>query len=342
LKRPTIAELAQASGFSISTVERVISGRVSVRKETADKILQTADKISFLTLNRDDRLLSKKTNQYHLGFILLQSSRPFYQRLAKAIQNEAAKYTNAHVIVSVEYLDDLSPSNVAERIVNFGLEVDALGVVAAEHPLINKAIEKISSKEVPVFALITSLNTKCGVGYVGVDSWKVGRMAAWTIANICKTPGKIGLMNGSLRYRCQELNEIGFRSYFREHAPDFQILEPFSSQEIPDLAEELTRKRLKENTDLVGFYFAGGGITGAINALREFQNERRLVTIGYELMEETRAALLDNILTLVISLPLQNLASEAISAMIHAKDEKINTQPPLIQLPFDIHTSENL
>jgi LacI family transcriptional regulator len=338
LKRPTISDLAQTSGYSVSTVERVISGRVPVRKETTEKIIQCAKKIGFYILNEE----RKEVNQYHFGFLLLQSYRPFYQRLAQALQQEANNCTQSKIDISVEFLDDLSPANVADRIVNFGLEFDALGVVAAEHPLINKAINKLSSKEIPIFGLITSLNEKCGVGYVGLDSWKAGRMAAWAIANICNTPGKIGLMNGSPRYRCQELNEIGFRSYLREHAPDFQILEPFSSQEVPDIAEELTRNLLKEVPDIVGFYFAGGGIIGAMRALREFHTEKRLVTVGYELMDETRNGLLDNILTLVISHPLQKLAAETISAMILAKKEKKSKQLPLIQIPFKIYTVGNL
>jgi hypothetical protein len=34
------------------------------------------------------------------------------------------------------------------------------------------------------------------------------------------------ILVGNHRYRCQEMNESGFRSYFREHAPGFTLLEP--------------------------------------------------------------------------------------------------------------------
>ena len=62
------------------------------------------------------------------------------------------------------------------------------------------------------------------MSYVGLDNWKVGRTSAWAFANICKAPGKIGILMGNPRYRNQEMNEAGFRSYFRESAPYFVLL----------------------------------------------------------------------------------------------------------------------
>ena len=37
----------------------------------------------------------------------------------------------------------------------------------------------------PVFALISDLTAQSRAGYIGLDNWKVGRTAAWAIANIC-------------------------------------------------------------------------------------------------------------------------------------------------------------
>ncbi len=75
------------------------------------------------------------------------------------------------------------------------------------------------------------------MSYIGLDNWKVGRTSAWTFANICKAPGKIGILMGNPRYRNQEMNETGFRSYFREHAPDFTLLEPISTFESAAVAQ---------------------------------------------------------------------------------------------------------
>ena len=141
----------------------------------------------------------------------------------------------------------------------------------------------------PVFALISQLSATGHVHYVGLDNWKVGRTSAWAIANICKAPGKLGILVGNHRYRCQEMNESGFRSYFREFAPEFTLLEPLSTFETSAVAQEMTEKLLREHPDLAGLYVAGGGITGAVEALRASGRADEIVTVGYELMDVTRA-----------------------------------------------------
>lgn len=110
----------------------------------------------------------------------------------------------------IKFLDDLSPEFVSERMIKLGLQVEALAIVTAEHPRITHSIEVLHEAGVPTFALISQLSAPCGVGYVGPDSWKVGRTSAWFFGLACKMPGKIGILVGNHRYRSQELNEAGF------------------------------------------------------------------------------------------------------------------------------------
>ena len=342
MARPTITDLAKTAGVSISTVDRVLNGRNPVRRATAERVLSAAEEIGFYATGVIKQRLGSDQPKRTFGFLLQQGSRSFYQNISKALTDASAICTTARINAKVEFHDDLSPDAVADHMIKLGLQVDALGVVAAEHPRITQAIEQLYAAGIPTFALISNLTTPCGVGYVGLDNWKVGRTSAWAFANICKQPGKIGIIVGSHRYRCQELNEIGFRSYFREHAPEFQLLEPITSFEDKRFAEELTRELLRRESDLAGIYISGGGITGVIAALREAQTAGRLVTVGHELMNETRAGLLDGILTLVISHPLQKLASETIALMVDATTEGKHKPLATTRLPFEIYTAENL
>ncbi|NJO37129.1 MAG: substrate-binding domain-containing protein, partial [Rhizobiales bacterium] len=223
-----------------------------------------------------------------------------------------------------------------------GSASDGLAVVTAEHPLVTEAIDRLLGQGVPVFSLISPLSARGNVGYVGLDNWKVGRTAAWAFDRICRTSGKIGILVGNHRYRCQEMNESGFRSYFREFGDGFVLLEPLSTFESAAIAREMTEQLLAEHPDLQGLFISGGGITGALAALRDSGRAGRIVAIGYELMDVTKAALMDGTLTLVIAHPLQRLARETIAAMIRARSAGDGAVSQTIQLPFDIHTAENL
>lgn len=342
MARPTIADLARAAGVSVSTIDRVLNGRDPVRRPTADRVLAAAEAIGFHGVGAIRQRLVVERPERTFGFLLQQGSRPWYRAFAAALTAAAGARADARVGARVEFMDDLSPDAVAARMLRFEPHVDALAVVAAQHPRVTQTVETLFAKGVPTLALVSELTAACGVGYVGLDNWKVGRTAAWTVAGLCKRPGRVGILVGSHRYRCQEMNEIGFRSYFREHAPGFQLLEPLATQESAAVAAALTRDLLAREPDLAGLYVAGGGITGALAALREAAPGRRIVTVGYELIDATRAGLLDGTLTLAIAHPMARVAQEAVGLMLEATAAAERKPPGTAFLPFDIFTAENL
>ena len=342
MERPTIRDLAQAAGVSVATVNRVLAGKTAVRPKTMQRVKEAAQAIGFYGFGAIQSRVAAARAKYRLGFLLHQPSRAFYQNLAKAIRAAAEGMESCEVEARIEFLDDLSPQNTASRMIALGAECDAIGVVAAVHPLVTQAIAELQNRGKPVFALISQLSASGQVHYVGLDNWKVGRTAAWAIEHICAGPGELGILVGNHRYRCQEMNEAGFRSYFREHAPGFTLLEPLSTFETTAVAQEMTEKLLGEHPDLAGLYVAGGGITGALAGLRASGRAGRVVVVGYELMDVTRTALLDGTMTFVISHPLARLALEAIHRMVSAVSAASKDGNYTSILPFEIFTRENI
>ncbi len=342
MTRPTIRDLAKAAGVSVSTVNRVLAGSKEVREPTVTLIQDAAERIGFYGLGTIRSRFNARRSKFRFGFLLLQSSRTYYKLLAATIEAAAARNADAEIEPLIIFVEDLSPQNVAAKLLELGRTCQALAVVAAVHPLVMQAVEQLRQQGIPVFGLVSQLSAAGNVNYVGVDNWKEGRTAAWAIANVCKSPGKIGIFVGNHRFRCQEMNEVGFRSYFREFAPDFTLLEPLSTFETSAVSEELTEKLLAEHPDLAGLFVAGGGISGVINALRASGKAGRIVTVGHQLMENTRLGLLDGTLTMILHLPMESMVSHLLSGMIN--DCKTPEKQPArtVILPFEIITRENI
>jgi LacI family transcriptional regulator len=207
---------------------------------------------------------------------------------------------------------------------------------------VTQAIDNLRARDVPVFALISDLSAPSLAGYIGLDNWKVGRTAAWALAHLCKGPGRLGIVIGSHRYRCQEACEMSFRSYFRENAPGFHLLEPRTSLEEVRYAYENTLDLLKREPELVGLFVAGGGIAGVMRALREEGAAERIVTVGLDLTDDTRSGLIDGVLKLVLSHPLKSLAETAVEAMARALESGRPEPTRQMLLPFDVYTPENV
>lgn len=341
-KRPTIPDLASAAGVSVSTVNRVLNSPESVRRPTLERVKNAAEEIGFYGLGTIQHSVRATHEKHKFGILLQQKGRRFYGNLGKAMSREAAARSDASIDLTLEYLDDLSPERVAEGLTNLGEQCEAIAVVAAQHPLVADAIDTVMQNGVPVAALIAPLSAKGNVSYVGLDNWKVGRTAAWAFGNIVRQPGEIGILLGNHRYRNQEMNESGFRSYFREHNAAFTLLEPLATYESAAAARELVEKLLKDHPDLCGLFISGGGITGALAALRETPKRQDFVAVGYELFDETRAALIDGTLKMVISHPMETFANETITALIKAKKAGADAGAQRVALGFDIYTSENV
>lgn len=340
MRRPTIPDLAEAAGVSVATVNRVLSGASNVRLATQERVQKAAEEIGFYGLGSIQARVSAARPHLRFGVLLLQPHRPFYQNVARALEAAAATAVGAEVELRIEFLEDLTPQNIAARALDLAQDCQAICLTSAVHPVVTETLERIQAQGIAVFALISQISVTGQMSYIGLDNWKVGRTSAWTFANICKTPGKIGILMGNPRYRNQEMNETGFRSYFREHAPEFTLLEPLSTFESAAVAQEMTEKLLADHPDLVGLYISGGGISGALAGLRAARKGGKMVVVGYDLTDVTRAALLDGTMTLVISHPLSRLARDAIDGMIRACANPGSNQTSIA--PFEIFTRENI
>jgi LacI family transcriptional regulator len=342
MARPTIRDVAEAAGLSVSTVNRVLAGADNVRDHTVRQVRDAAERIGFYGTGVIQSHAKVKAAQLKFGFLLLQPSRLYYQLIAKALAEAAQNFSDYDIQTQIVFAEDLTPQIVSAKMLELGEQCDAIGVVAAVHPLITETVDELTRRNVPVFALISQLAATGSVNYVGSDNWKVGRMFGWAVAHLCKTPGKVGVLVGNHRFRCQEMNESGLRSYFREHAPDFTLLEPLSTFETSAVAEEMTEKLIAEHPDMKGLIVAGGGMSGVINALRTTGKAGHIITVGHQLLDNTRLGLLDGTLSMIISNPLERFAAETIRGMAKACASKPDMSGQTIVLPAEIYTRENI
>ena len=328
--------------MSVATVDRVLNRRHPVRAETGRRVVAAAEAIGYHATGLLKQRLSQAAPQRTFGFLLQKQGDYFYRQLAA----DLAEATRNSAIIQgrsiVEFMDELVPSTIAGKLREVGGKADAVAVVAVDHPHVNAAVEELQNKGVPVFTLLSDLSSPARAGYLGIDSRKAGRIAGWTISRVARKPGRVGILVGSHRYLGQELAEISFRTYLRECAPEFQPLEPIVNLDDQRIAYEATIDLLASNADLVGIYAAGGGMEGMIRAIRDEQAGDRVVSVCNELIPDTRAALIDGIVDLVIATPTKLLAAKTIESMAATLANAATESLKQIILPAELYISENL
>ncbi len=340
VSRPTINDLAKKAGVSVATVDRVLNRRLPVREDTTIRVVEAAEAIGYHATGLLKSRLTESPKR-RFGF-LLQKPDAFYQTLGKELVAATKVARNVEGRAFLEFMEDVVPSVIAERLLQIARKVDAIAVVAIDHPVINEAVETIISSGKPVFTLLSNITSPSCNGHFGTDSRKCGRIAGWTISRLARQAGKIGILVGSHRYLNQELSEISFRTYMRELAPEFQLLEPIVNLDDDRIAYDAIKDLVGNNTDLVGIYVSGGGQEGLIKALRERVVGERLVAVCNELTPATRAALHDGVIDLALGTPFAALSRRLIEVMAKATTgAELPHLPPYV-LPPDIHMNENI
>ena len=340
-KRPTIADLAQKSGVSVATVDRVLNGRHPVREETSRRVYEAASALGYHATSLIRQRISADLPVVRLGILLQKPESEFYKAFGETVQKsvrDAAKFQGVCVL---DYVPDLAPAVVAAKLKEMAPKVQAIAMVAVDHPNITAAVAELRERGIPVFALLSEFAVGVRSAYIGVDNRKVGRTAAWTIAKSARR-GKVAIFVGSHRFLGHDLREMGFRTYFREHAPEFHVLDTLVNMDDRRFTREAVSELMLRHRDLAGFYVAGGGMEGAVDAMREAGAQSGVSVVLNELTPMTRAALADHLITMTISTPLQLLCDRLVDLMARAVFKQEGELPGQLFLPFEMHISENI
>lgn len=327
MSRKTITDLAQAAGVSIATVDRVLSGRLRVREETARKVYDAAEKIGFYGSNLIRQRVFADIPQYRLGVILRKERHAFYQVLASELELAASNTRDCKINLDIQFASSSDPKELVELLQRFKGRVHAVAATGPDHHTVTEAVRDLKQGGIPTFSLLSDFAQGIRENYIGLNNLKVGRTAAWLISKLSSRAGKVVLFLGGHKFHGHALREAGFRSYIREYAEQFEVLDPLVNLETRGLTYEALSGLLARYSDLVGVYCAGGGMEGAIEAMREAASDRDVVCIVNELTDESRAALLDRTISCVLATPVQGLCADLMAATITAVESGMAKTP---------------
>ena len=314
-RRPTLHDVARDAGVSIATVNRVVGGARGVREETARKVAEAAARIGYHARGLIEQNVRVSLPVVRLGVVLHKEKQEFYQNFAASMEQAANRYAEANVRLTTVFSSSQAPRDVASDLLGMVGKVDAVAATAVNHHQITEAVTEMRDAGVPVYSMLSDFAQGVREGYVGLNNLKAGRGAARMLETACRRPGKIALFVGGNRWHGHELREMGFRLHFRETEPGFEVLDTLVNLETRQLTYEATLDLLSRHPDLVGIHLAGGGMEGAIAALREEVRPGKIAMVVNERTHDSFLAMADGYVSLIIGTPLDNLCETLIDSM---------------------------
>lgn len=252
------------------------------------------------------------------GFLLIKQAQEFYRNFARELEAAVVARQDVRGRAIIRFATSQSPDDFATALRALGTRCDAVAAAAVNHQRLTQAVQDLQAEGVPVFSLLNDFAQGVRRNYLGLNNMKMGRVAAWMITTRAKRPGKLAVFVGGNRWHGHDLREVGFRSFVRENAPGFTVLETLVNLETRQLTYEATLDLVRRHPDLAGVYCAGGGMEGAIAALRELHASPRVALVVNELTAESRAALVDGYVVMAICTPLSEMCADLVELMSRA------------------------
>ena len=338
--RVTVADVARHAGVSVATVDRVLSKRRPVKPATAEVVLAAATELGFYATPLLQRRASGLIPSRTLGFILQKRTKWFYDELAREIARAAEELADCNATCVITFVDELSPREIVKAMRGMIGKVNAMAVVALDHPLVWDEVGNLKRIGIPVWSLLSSVSAPEIAGCVATNSRMAGRTAAWGMTRCAKQGSRLGVLIGSHRYTSHEEREAAFRGFFREHDSAFEIIQPIAYLDSREGAYEAASEMLTHVDGLGGIYLNGGGVMGLMQALRENSMEGKVSVICHELTPASREGLIEGAIDMVIGTPIGLVAKSAVEAL--ALGSAGNDRRTSVTLPFQIHISENI
>lgn len=262
-QRVTVKTIAEITGFSPSTVARVVSGRGGVRKEKAEKILRVAKEIGY---RRNFIAHSMKTGRsYTLGVLIPDISYPFYPLIVRGICDTVEKEGYMVIIGNSYNIPEKEARNIHSLLER---QIEGLIIAPIQESVNEEYFHELHSKNIPLI-VIDRKYTHIKTDFVGVDD----RYGAYSAVEYLISLGhkKIGIISGPLNSYTGIERFKGYRDAIIKNNLKFK--KEFVMEMSYQKGEEEGYKAMKElikKTEITAVFCATDSFAiGAMRAIRE-------------------------------------------------------------------------
>lgn len=298
-ERVTVHDLARQAGVSLATIDRVLNGRAGVRPATIEKVEAAIAAIGF----RRDLTASMlaRARDIRVTFLLPDGSNQFMGKLADSIESIGTQARAERVVFSLSLIRAMDAQALAEALDALDPHsCDCAVIIAIDKPQLHAAVARANGRGIKVITLVSDLPGSARRAFVGIDNIAAGRTAAALMGRFCPTPGRIGLVAGSLGLIDHAERIRGFSQVMGADFPHLSLAGPVEGQDAFSLTYEVVLDFLRQTPDIAGLYNVGAGNAGLVMAIAEAGLAGKVRVIAHELTGPTRAALGSGVIDVVL------------------------------------------
>ncbi len=260
--RHKVREIAQQSGLSEATVDRVLHGRPGVRAATIAEVERAV-----VELDRQASQL-RLVGRTFLVDLVMQAPRRFSDAVRAAIEAELPGLRPAAVRVRFHLREEADPAAMVATLRTVRAK-GSHGVLlkAPDHPDVLAEVAALAAAGIPVITLVTDLPDSARRAYVGIDNRAAGATAAYLVSRAAPGSSAPVLVTLSRReFRGEEQRVAGFVDTLAGLEPGRTVVDLTGTDGLDAATHDLVSGALRRHPDLDAVYSVGGGNVATLDA----------------------------------------------------------------------------
>ncbi|MDC1481711.1 LacI family DNA-binding transcriptional regulator [Ascidiaceihabitans sp.] len=279
-----LKEIAQQSGLSTASIDRVLNGRPNVSPQTKARV-----KRAISELEGQETQLAARGRRMFFDFVIEAPDR-FSREVRQAAEQVLPKIGTAVCrprFVLQPKMSEVEVLSTLARILKRGSQGVCLKV--RDLSSIRAAVDRLTKVGIPVVTLVTDLTGTNRIAYVGLDNKSAGRTAAYLIAkSLQTTDGTVLTSRSNDLFLGEEEREAEFIKTLNHHAPNLRIVDVTGGQGVHHETALLMDKAVGHLGYLCAVYSMGGGNITILDVLEENKITPD-VYIAHDLDKDNRA-----------------------------------------------------
>lgn len=262
--RHKVREIAQQSGLSEATVDRVLHRRPGVRAATVAEVERAVEEL--------DRQASqlRLVGRTFLLDLVMQAPVRFSTAVRAALEAELPSLRPA-VVRSRFHLREEADVGAMVATLRDVRRRRSHGVVlkAPDHPDVAAEVAALADAGVPVVTLVTDVPRSRRLAYVGIDNAAAGRTAAYLVAQGAPESGAVLVTLSRSDFRGEEQRVEAFVDALADLAPDRRVVDLTDTDGLDPTTGAGVRAALAGHPDVDAVYSVGGGNRATLDAFAD-------------------------------------------------------------------------
>lgn len=278
----TIKKIAELSGVSRGTVDRVLNHRGKVKPDTEERVRRFAQQLGYKP-NLAGKALAAKKKSFLIGVLVASEGNPFFEEVfhgIKAAEQELKDYAVHVRIRTMKGYDVEEQLFFIEEMCRAGVHALILNPISDER--IAAKINVLTDAGIPVITMNTDIENSRRLYYVGSNYMRGGETAGGMLALLTGGKAKVGIITGSVKILGHNQRITGFRNVMHTMYTGIHVIDFADTNDDDIQAYDNATRMLQAHPEMNAVFVVAAGVYGVCRAIMALGLEKKLTVISFD------------------------------------------------------------